>query len=93
MNLDTYSYYWYYINKCVRQVQEEISLGNLTDEDSIISWADSVGNFLNPCEAFKFFGVDSPYEWNEFLTADQVVACNCNLAEIAVDVEVGMYPQ
>jgi hypothetical protein len=60
--------YKQHIKECVRQIQLEMSLGNIRSEEVLQQNIDRVSQFTSSVKAFTFFQNSAPYEWTEIIT-------------------------
>ncbi len=60
--------YYNYVNNCVKQVQFEMSLGNIEDEETLLQFIDSSSQIFCTNQAFKLFNNHSPYELADYVT-------------------------
>jgi hypothetical protein len=77
--------YRQHIRECGRQIQLEMSLGNITSEDSLLQHIDRVSQFIGAVESFTFFQNSAPYEWNEIITPELISAHDSDLSAVVLE--------
>jgi len=77
--------YRQHIKECVRQIQLEMSLGNIRSEDSLLQNIERVSQFIGAVDCFTFFQNSAPYEWDVIITPELISAHKNDLSAVVLE--------
>ena len=83
---ETYGEYCRYIEKSVKSIQTEMSLGNIKTEETLVEVVERVSAFIVQEEAFAFFNNHAPYEWKEYVNEEELKRFAYHLGALALHI-------
>ena len=81
---DRFKEYYRHVEKCMKTVQSEMALGNIKTEDTLVQQMERVSEFISQEEAFAFFNTNAPYEWKEYVNAEELKRFDYDLGALVL---------